>query len=154
MDAYTAGLTLLSRRELSTRQLRERLARRRVPSGDIDAAVVRLTSAGVLDDRRVALAAARQEAIVRRRGRRRVQHRLERLGIAADTATDAINAALEEVDEGAILDQAIARRLGTQSTEGLDRRAIARLVRRLVGQGFEPDAIYARLRRRPHEADE
>ena len=29
MDAYTTALTLLSRRELSTAQLRERLARRK-----------------------------------------------------------------------------------------------------------------------------
>ena len=42
MDALTTALTLLSRRELSTRQLRERLARRQFTTEQIDDVVARL----------------------------------------------------------------------------------------------------------------
>ena len=41
-DAYTTALTLLSRRELSTRQLRDRLERRHFEPGEIDAVITRL----------------------------------------------------------------------------------------------------------------
>ena len=74
MDCYTAALTLLSRRELSARQLRDRLARRKYAADEIDTVITRLTQDGTLDDRRVALASAHMAAIVKRRGRRRILH--------------------------------------------------------------------------------
>ena len=61
-DSYTAALTLLSRRELSSTQLRQRLARRKFSPHEIEDVVPRLTRDGTLDDRRVALASARVEA--------------------------------------------------------------------------------------------
>jgi SOS response regulatory protein OraA/RecX len=142
MDAYTLALTWLSRRELSTRQVRERLARRDIPSDEIDRAIERLTTDRSLSDRRVALAAARTDVNVRGRGRRRVLYHLQQIGIDRET------------DEAALLDQAIERSLRGREAASLDRNGIARIVRRLVGQGFEPGAIYARLRRKGPESAE
>jgi regulatory protein len=148
VDAYTTALTLLSRRELSTRQLRDRLARRKFASSEIDNAIDRLTRDGTLDDRRVALALARMEASIRRHGRRRVLQQMQRLGIRADIAKDAVAEVFAEIDEAVILDQAIARRLKGATLDALDEKAAARIVRGLVGQGFEPSQVYARLRTR------
>ena len=146
MDAYTTALTLLSRRELSTRQLRERLARRQFSADDIDSVVTRLTADRTLDDNRVAMASARLEASVRRRGRRRVLQQVRQLGISEETAKSAVDQIFADVDESALLDEAIARRLRGKAARDLDARGLARIVRGLVTQGFEAGRVYARLR--------
>ena len=154
MDALTAALTWLSRRELSTAQLRERLSRRGLPHDEIERVIARLTADRTLDDERVAMAAARTEATVRRRGRRRVMQRLRAIGIAHDLAERTVSTVFGDLDEPALLDQAIARSLRGTSPAALDRTAAARVVRRLVAQGFDAGAVYARLRRRGPDADE
>jgi regulatory protein len=148
MDAYTTALTLLSRRELSTAQLRARLARRKFDAAEIDSVIQRLVADGTLDDRRVAVAAARLEGALRHRGRRRVVQRLQQLGVSravADAATDEV---FSELDETALLDRAIEKRLKGASPRDLDAKGVARLIRGLVGQGFEVAEIYRRLRSR------
>jgi protein involved in polysaccharide export with SLBB domain len=59
--AYAAGLAMLARRELSEARVRERLRRKEHGAEAIDAAVARLREAGAVDDRRVAVSAARTE---------------------------------------------------------------------------------------------
>ena len=154
MDALTAALALLSRRELSSQQLRDRLARRKFESNDIDEVVRRLTRDGTLDDRRVALASARLEAAIKGRGRRRVMQHVQQLGISAATAKAAVDEVFGELDEGALLEHAIERRLKGASPRSLDRTAIARIVRSLVGQGFAPGQVYAELRKKGTEPGE
>ena len=146
MDAFTVALTLLAQRELSEAQLRTRLTRRKIESGDIDEAIARLKADGTLDDRRVAVAAARLESAIRGRGRSRVIQRVRSLGIAADVAEDAVAEVFQEVDETALLDQALARRLKGRDPRDLDQKARARIVRALIAQGFSPGAVFARLR--------
>ena len=154
MDCYTAALTLLSRRELSTRQLRDRLTRKKYSPDEIAPVITRLTLDGALDDTRVARASARLGAVVKRRGRRRVLQEITQLGIGPATAKRAVDDVFAEIDESALLDRAIDRRLKGIDARALDRRARARLVRSLVGQGFDAGQIYARLRNRGVESDE
>jgi regulatory protein len=146
VDAFTRALTLLGQRELSEAQVRTRLARRRFDADAIDDAVARLKADGTLDDRRVAVAAARLESAIRGRGRSRVIQRVRALGIAADVAEDAVAEVFSEVDEAALLDQALTRRLKGRSAGDFDRKARARIVRALIAQGFAPGAVLARLR--------
>lgn len=154
MDAFTIALTLLSRRELSSQQLRDRLARRKFAREEIDAVIRRLTRDGTLDDRRVALASARLQAGIRRRGRRRVLQQVQQLGISAMTAKAAVDEVFGELDESALLENAIERRLKGTDLGSLDRKGMARLVRSLVSQGFEPGQVYSRLRKRGAKTDE
>jgi len=74
--------------------------------------VERLTKAGILDDRRAAQASARTLVAVRQRGRHRVGRELERLGFSKETASDATQSALADVDERAVLDSVVARNSG------------------------------------------
>jgi regulatory protein len=145
-DAYTIALTLLSARELSERQLRTRLTRRELDPGQIDDAVKRLLEDGTLNDRRVALAAARMESAIRHRGRARVLQRIRQLGIDSAIAESAVNEVFEEVDEAALLDRALERRLRGRAARDLDEHARARIVRGLAAQGFALEAILKRLR--------
>jgi regulatory protein len=154
VDAYTTALTLLSRRELSTRQLRDRLTRREFEPQDIDRVIERLTADGTLDDHRVAVASARTEAVIRRRGRRRVLQHVQQLGISPGIARSAVDEVFGELDEGKLLDEAIRRRLKGADATSLDGKAVARLVRALVAQGFDAGQVYARLRRRAAQGDE
>ena len=128
-DAYTLALTLLSARELSETQLRARLARRQCDAEAINEAVSRLKGDGTLNDRRVAVALARMESAIKHRGRSRVVQKIRQAGIDSDTAEDAVREVFEEVDEGALLDRALERRLRGKATTELDERGRARVVR-------------------------
>jgi regulatory protein len=154
-DAYVAGLTMLARRELSEAQVRQRLLRRGHLQEDIDLAVDRLKSEGAIDDRRVAEAIARTEVTVRRRGRLRVDRRIQSAGVAPATARHAVDQIYGDLDPGALLDAALEKRLRGRDSIA-DQKQFQRLYRYLLGQGFESDKVLALLRRRakPSMADE
>jgi SOS response regulatory protein OraA/RecX len=135
---------LLGQRELSEAQLRTRLLRRGCPPDAVDEAVARLLRDRTLG--RVARAAARLEARVRGRGPARVRQRLQSLGLAPEVVQAAVQEAFQEVDESALLDAALARRLRGQGLDDLDDRGRARLIRGLVGQGFSVGAVLRKVR--------
>jgi regulatory protein len=145
-EAFTVALTLLSARELSEAQLRTRLKRRQIDDDDIDAAVSRLKADGTLNDRRVALALARMESAIKHRGRSRVIQKIRQAGINSDTAEQAVQAVFEEVDENALLDRALERRLRGKTPKELDEKGRARVVRGLVAQGFRLEAILKKMK--------
>jgi len=145
--AYIVGLTLLARRELAEAQLRERLARRKFEKDDIDAAVARLRRERAIDDRRTAVACARTEMRLKHRGRARVVRQIEALGIARDTARDAVAEVFAEVDETELLQQALDRRL-RHGMDVSDPAVFRRVHRYLLGQGFDPGRVTALLRSR------
>jgi regulatory protein len=146
-DAYATALNLLARRELSEAQVRDRLTRRGFDASGINAAVARLAADRAIDDRRVATAVARLEALVRVRGRQRVLQKVRALGIADDVAREAVAAAFEDVDEDALIERAVARRLRGRPAAGLDRTSTRKLVAALVRQGFAAPAVLAWLGR-------
>ena len=145
-DAFTLALKLLSIRELSESQLRARLIRRKFDPQDIDDVIVRLKADGTLNDRRVAVALARMESAIKHRGRARVIQKVRQAGIDGETAEDAVREVFEDVDEGALLDRALERRLRGKSTRDLDDRGRARIVRGLAAQGFSLERILKKLR--------
>jgi regulatory protein len=145
-DAYIVALTLLSARELSEAQLRTRLKKRKLDDEEIASAISRLKQDGTLNDRRVAGAIARMETSIKHRGRARVIQKIRQAGIDGDTADEATRQVFEDVDEEALLDQAIARKLRGKTSQELDDKGKARIVRALAGQGFRLDAILQRLK--------
>jgi regulatory protein len=145
-DAFTVALTLLSARELSESQLRTRLKRREIAEDEIGEAIARLKADRTLDDRRVARAIARMESAIKHRGRARVIQKLRQAGIDGDTAEEAVREVFEEVDENALLDRALERRLRRQAVADLDEKGRARIIRGLAAQGFPLDAILKRVK--------
>ena len=135
-----AGLTLLARRELSEAQVRQRLARRGYPEEEIDEAAARLKAERAIDDARTAGAIARTETSVKRHGRLRVRRQIEQAGIAPSIAKAALDEVFEHVDNDAMLEAALDRRLRDQATIP-DDRTFQRLYRYLVGQGFESERV-------------
>ena len=153
-SAYAAALAMLARRELSEAQVRERLARREHEPTAIDGAVERLKAAGAVDDRRVALAAARTEAQIRSRGRARVVQRVRALGIDPGLAAQAVDEVFAAVDENALLERALARRLRGPAARITDPSHYRRLYQQLVRQGFSPSAVSRALRARARSGAE
>lgn len=141
---------MLARRELSEAQVRQRLARRGHAESAIDEAVARLKEERAIDDGRVAEAIARTEAGVKHRGKLRVTRQIQNAGIDRATARRAVDDAFREVDDQALLDRALAKRMRTRTVIE-DDAEFQRLFRYLLGQGFEPDqvmkALSARRRR-------
>ena len=146
-QAYLSGLKMLARRELSEAQLRARLARRQFESDDIDHAVNRLRQERALDDRRVAVACARTEVRLRQRGRARIVRQIEAMGISRDLARAAVAEVFAELDEAVLLEQALDKRLrrGITLDDGPSAR---RVLRYLIGQGFDADRVSAALQSR------
>jgi regulatory protein len=143
--AYIDGLKMLARRELSEAQIRQRLLRKQHDAGDIDAAIARLRAERAIDDARVAEAIARTETAVRRRGRLRVRLQIERAGIDRRTARTAIDAVFDGIDDEALLEAALQKRLRGRTTI-TDPRELQRLHRFLLTQGFEGDRVAQRIR--------
>ena len=145
--AYLDGLRLLARRELSEAQVRTRLARKAYDPGDIEDAVARLRTEGALDDARTAAAIARTGVALKRFGPRRVRRDIEAAGIAPDLAAAAVAAVFDGADPAATLDEELTRRLG--ATDGpIDDRTAARLYRRLVAHGHDPELVSRAIRSR------
>ena len=138
---------MLGRRELSERQVRQRLARKGYAPDDIDEAVQRLTAERALDDRRVAEAIARTETTIKRRGRLRVRRQIEQAGVSPELARQALDTVFEDVDDDALLEAALGRKL-RGGRPIADDREFQRLYRYLATQGFESDRILRALNAR------
>ena len=145
-SAYVDGLQMLARRELSEAQVRQRLLRKGHDAEAVDAAVDRLRGERAINDERAAEAIAQAETRAHRRGKLRVRRQIEQAGIAPATARHAIDEVFEGIDDEALLEEALARRL--KGRERLaDEAEFRRLFRYLVGQGFEPDRVMAILKK-------
>jgi regulatory protein len=137
---------MLGRRELSEAQVRQRLARKGHEADAVDRAIDRLRAERAIDDARVAEAIAHTETTVRRRGKLRVRRQIEQAGIAPATARNAIDSVFDAIDDAALLEAALAKRLRGRDRIA-DEREFRRLFRYLVGQGFEPDRVMTILKK-------
>jgi regulatory protein len=143
VDAYVLALGWLARRELTEKQIRQRLARRAVEPDAIDEAVVRLKAERAIDDLRVAGAFARTAARLKGRGPMRLERDLQALGIERGAAKAAVKDILADTDEKTLARQALARRW--RRADRPEPADAARLYRALLRQGFGPSAARAAL---------
>ena len=127
------------------RQLRERLRDREHPDDDIDRAIALLLENRALDDRRVADAYVRTALKVKGRGRLRIQRELQEMGIEKDVAGEALAEAFGDVDERALIAQALKKKLRSK-TKIESPAEYARVYQFLMRQGFSPAAVTAALR--------
>jgi regulatory protein len=144
--AYTDAVKMLSRRELSEAQVRQRLGRRGHLETAIESAVARLRERRIIDDGRVAEAIARNQISTKSRGAWRAERQILQAGITPEIARRATRAVSETVDPEAQIEISLTKRLrgGKRLT---DEKTFRRLYRYLVGQGFEPERVLAILRK-------
>jgi regulatory protein len=144
MSAYLDGLKMLARRDLSERQVRQRLVRKGHEQDAIDDAIAQLREEHAIDDARVAQTIARTAATAKHRGKLRVRQEIERAGIGRDTAARAVDDVFETIDNDALIEASLQKRLRGRSTIA-DDREFQRLYRYLSAQGFEDDRIMKAL---------
>jgi regulatory protein len=137
---------MLARRELTVEGVRSRLREREYPDAEISTAIDRLLETGALDDARVALAYARTAATVKGRGRLRVARELQAMGIARQTAAEAIAEVFGDLDERTMIAKAVQKKLRGR-TKLRDQGERARLYQFLMRQGFSPAAVADTLRK-------
>jgi regulatory protein len=142
--AYVDGLHLLGRRELSVKQLRDRLLERDHAREDVDRAIELLLENRALDDARVAAAYVRTALKVKGRGRLRIRRELQEIGIDQDIAAAALAEAFGDVDERAMVNAAIRKKLRGKPIE--TPSDYARVFQYLMRQGFSPSTVTAALR--------
>ena len=136
------ALDLLAVRARSARDLRMRLRRAGAPEADITWAIDRLVRQGLLDDAVYARQVARAKVLGGGVSRRKVATELRRRGVSAETADEAIDATLSEVDldeEGAALQAAEKRMRALASLDPKQQRQ--RLYAYLARRGFESDVV-------------
>ena len=113
--------------------------------------MARLRTEGALNDARTAAAIARTGAGLKRFGPRRVRRDIEAAGIAPDLAAAAVQAAFDDTDPAATLNDELTRRIG--STDGpIDDRTAARLYRRLIARGHDPELVSRAIQSRRRAA--
>jgi regulatory protein len=142
LATYDRALNMLALRARSSRELQRQLVRKGESPEHVDAALARLRAVGLLDDGAFARQFARSKALGTGMSRRRIQQELARRGVARDVGDGAVADvfAEDELDEGAVVEQAARKKL--RSLRNLDeatrtRRLFAFLARR----GYDPDAI-------------
>jgi regulatory protein len=136
---------MLGRRELSEKQLRDRLHDREHSAEDIDRAIQLLQENRAVDDARVAAAYVRTAIKVKGRGRLRIQHELREIGIPNDIAAQALAEAFGETDERGLITRALQKKLrGKPKIQ--DAAEYARVYQFLMRQGFSSAAVTAVLK--------
>jgi len=142
--AYSDGLLLLGRRELSVAQVRARLLDRDHDQEQVEEAIARLLENGLLNDARVAGAYVATALKVKGRGRLRIQRELQAMGISRDVIASAVGDAFGDLDERSLIRKALEKKLrGKKVTSGPD---YARVFQFLVRQGFTPSVVTMVLR--------
>jgi SOS response regulatory protein OraA/RecX len=144
---------MLARRELTVEGVRSRLRDREYSNTEISTAVDRLLETGALDDARVARAYARTAAAVKGRGRLRVVRELPAMGVARQTAAEAVAEVFGDLDERTMMAKALQKKLRGR-TKLRDQGERARLYQFLMRQGFSTAAVAAALRKLGGRDDE
>ena len=142
-SADAVAMRLLAARDLTRRELGERLGRRGFDSGEI-ARVVEALAPRYIDDRRLAYNAILSRSRRMRLGRGRLDAELRRRGVSEEDLAAAWEAAQAGYDGPALLAQALEGLLRA-SGPPRDRRGFERMARQLARRGFPTGEILAAL---------
>jgi regulatory protein len=154
--AHESALLLLSYRQRSESELRQRLQRKGLPEDAVSHAIERLQRSGLIDDAGFARAWVEGRGGM---GGRRLQAELRRKGVAADVVQEAVGAGVEDEDERALAVARVrARSLRALEYQDFRRRLSGFLQRRGFGYGAIAKAVQAAWREtgaeHPDQSDE
>jgi regulatory protein len=112
-STYERALDMLEARSRGVTELRRLLLRKGEPEADVDAAIERLQTSGVLDDAIFARQLTRSKALGPGFARRRIQQELSKRGVAREISSEAIAEVFEDegVDEDASIERVARKKL-------------------------------------------
>ncbi len=138
--AYEAALVLLTYRDRSLWEIRDRLKRKGYHKELIESVVIRLLDEGLLDEERFVRSAIRTGMGARPTGRRRLRYELKKKGVADEIIGESIKEMYSDDDEEALalsLAEARWERLSGLSAE----KRLLRLAGYLSRRGFSYKAV-------------
>jgi regulatory protein len=133
---------MLEARARGVVELRRLLLKKGEPEPDVDAAIERLRTNGLLDDDNFARQLARSRALGGGQSRRRIAQDLAKRGVDRETASEAIDDVFEheEIDEAASIERVARKKLRMLAgVDGPTRRR--RLYAYLARRGYDIDDI-------------
>jgi regulatory protein len=143
---YSEAVRALGRREMTSRQLREKLTEKGGRRADVEDVLSRLIEEGSLDDRRAARAYTYTAFRIRKHARARIIEELGARGIPGDMAREAVEEVCGPEVEAHRLEQAVIHALRGTRPEHRDQDA-RRLFAAFVRQGYDPDDVRQALAR-------
>lgn len=135
--AFTLILAKLGRRDHTEKELLTALGRKGYAEEAAREAVARARREGLVNDARLAASLARMNARSGKRGPRRVVASLRQKGIAGPTATEVTKEAFAGSEEAEASLLRFATRLLARAKGDTPREKRIRVVRSLLGRGFE-----------------
>lgn len=140
------ALKILAARPRSESQLRERLMARPWARAElVDECIVKLKELGYVDDTAFAHSYANYRLNAKPVGRSRVARELAGKRVARETIARALDSVFEDVDQEALIDRAVEKRIRTHGLPS-DKAAEKRMFDYLVRLGFEYDLVIGKLR--------
>jgi len=137
VSARSTALRLLTRRDYTTHELRQKLLERDFPTDVVEETLRALTGDGSLSDRRAGAAHVRTASQIKGRGRLRIQRELEARGLDRGLARELLAELDASADAAAIARFLKRKRVPARLTPAERRRVFQQLLRR----GFPSDAI-------------
>jgi regulatory protein len=133
---------MLEARARGVVELRRLLLKKGEPEADVDAAIERLKTSGLLDDTNFARQLTRSKAVGAGLSRRRIGQELAKRGVSRDISDNAIEAVFEEegIDEAESIDR-VARKKLRMLTKVDDATRRRRLYAFLARRGYDSDDI-------------
>lgn len=144
--ALQKAFRLLSLRARSERELREKLREKGFAESVLNKVMAKLADLKYLDDTSFAGQWARNFAVNKLYGNRRIQISLREKGIPDAMIDRAIEEARSELSEKAAIEKLIKKKIDGRKSTGIDIRDKQRLYRWLMGKGFAADMIYEKLK--------
>jgi regulatory protein len=136
---------LLALRAHSEKELRAKLRAGGFAADVVAGVVEKCRGLGYLNDRNFARQRARDLAVNRLAGDRRIVFDLRERGISEGLSREAIAVIREEISEEEALDRLLGKRSKGTAAPAMDNRERARLMRTLLGKGFPAGLIFRKL---------
>ncbi len=136
-----AAVRILSGREHSRAELRRKLLQRGYDRETVEQTLTKLRDLAYLDDRRFAEALIRQRVQIKLRGLEDVRQRLMIAGVSREIIDNALEDARDDLDLRSVCREAGKKRLATLNEPDAKKKK-AKLIRHLIGRGFEPDTVF------------
>jgi regulatory protein len=149
--AQKKAYRLLALRAHSEKELREKLRGGGFGEAIIVGVIEKCRQLGYLNDAAYARQRARELAVNRLLGDRRIAADLGERGIDDELIREAISEARGEFSEEAAVEKFLGRKLRGAQDAAMDERLKARLIRGLLGRGFPAGLIYGKLKRAQEE---
>jgi regulatory protein len=149
--AQKKAYRLLALRAHSETELSTKLRKGGFAEKVVAGVVEKCRELGYLNDGNYARQRARELAVNRLAGDRRIAADLRERGIAEALCREAIAEVREELSEEAALERLLRKKSKGMAVSGMDDRQKARLVRSLIGKGFSTGLIFRRVNRTEEE---